>query len=197
MLNFWNDQRITRLKFLWGEGMTCAAIAEDMGAPSRSAIIGKVHRLGLSQRCNKVSAAELERRAEVRNRRAEARAARGMFPGRARPKMQEREPVIKIAVAPFIGSLEIPFAELDAFKAGDANQCRFIAAEIPGPDYLACGNPTLPGESYCGHHHGIVYNRGLNLSDVERARRAKQAAQNWYGAVVKRNGFDTAEESRP
>jgi GcrA cell cycle regulator len=50
MLNFWNDQRIARLKFLWEEGMTCAAIAADMGAPSRSAIIGKVHRLGLSQR---------------------------------------------------------------------------------------------------------------------------------------------------
>lgn len=187
MLTFWNDQRITRLKFLWEEGMTCAAIAADMGASSRSAIIGKAHRLGLSQRCNKVSASELERRAQVRTRRAEARAARGMFPGRARPKMQE--PVVKIAVAPFSGSLEIPFAELDTFKAGAANQCRFIAAENPGPDYLACGNLTLPSESYCGHHHGIVYNRGLNLSDVERTRRASQAAQNWYGAVVKRNGF--------
>jgi hypothetical protein len=112
-----------------------------------------------------------------------------------------QEPLTKIAVAPFIGSLEIPFAELDAFKSGDANQCRFIAAETPGPDYLACGNETLPGASYCGHHHGIVYqaqHHRPTLSEEEINRRRGNGyamARAKWGALIKEGGAESAEAS--
>jgi GcrA cell cycle regulator len=44
---FWTEQRVSDLKTLWGTGWTCTQIAAKIGG-TRNAIIGKVHRLGLS-----------------------------------------------------------------------------------------------------------------------------------------------------
>ena len=46
----WTDERIERLKELWSKGMTASQIAEELGAVSRNAVIGKAHRLGLQSR---------------------------------------------------------------------------------------------------------------------------------------------------
>ena len=46
----WTDERVERLKELWAEGMTASQIASNLGGVSRNAVIGKVHRLGLSNR---------------------------------------------------------------------------------------------------------------------------------------------------
>ena len=46
----WTDERIERLKTLWGQGMTASQIAEELGGVSRNAVIGKAHRLGLEAR---------------------------------------------------------------------------------------------------------------------------------------------------
>jgi GcrA cell cycle regulator len=46
----WTDERIERLKEMWSRGMTASQIAEDLGAVSRNAVIGKAHRLGLQSR---------------------------------------------------------------------------------------------------------------------------------------------------
>jgi GcrA cell cycle regulator len=46
----WTDQRIERLKTLWVAGLSASQIAKDLGGVSRSAVIGKVHRLGLPGR---------------------------------------------------------------------------------------------------------------------------------------------------
>ena len=44
----WNEERITKLKELWGKGSTASQIAEIIGGVSRNAVIGKAHRLNLS-----------------------------------------------------------------------------------------------------------------------------------------------------
>ena len=44
----WNNQRIEKLKKLWAEGKTAKEIAMIFGDVSRNAVIGKVHRLGLT-----------------------------------------------------------------------------------------------------------------------------------------------------
>jgi GcrA cell cycle regulator len=46
----WTDERIERLKELWTQGMTASHIADELGAVSRNAVIGKAHRLGLQSR---------------------------------------------------------------------------------------------------------------------------------------------------
>ena len=46
----WTDDRVARLRELWGAGQSASQIATDLGGVTRNAVIGKVHRLGLSGR---------------------------------------------------------------------------------------------------------------------------------------------------
>ena len=46
----WNDEKVTKLKELWGKGSTASQIAEIIGGISRNAVIGKAHRLNLSSK---------------------------------------------------------------------------------------------------------------------------------------------------
>ena len=44
----WTDEKVAKLKDLWGKGSTASQIAEILGGVSRNAVIGKAHRLNLS-----------------------------------------------------------------------------------------------------------------------------------------------------
>ena len=44
----WNEEKVAKLKELWGKGKTASQIAEIIGGISRNAVIGKAHRLNLS-----------------------------------------------------------------------------------------------------------------------------------------------------
>ena len=46
----WTDERVETLKKLWGDGLSASQIAKQLGGVTRNAVIGKVHRLGLSGR---------------------------------------------------------------------------------------------------------------------------------------------------
>ena len=46
----WNEEKIQKLKDLWGKGSTASQIAEIIGGISRNAVIGKAHRLQLSSK---------------------------------------------------------------------------------------------------------------------------------------------------
>jgi GcrA cell cycle regulator len=46
----WNDEKVAKLKELWGKGNTASQIAEIIGGISRNAVIGKAHRLNLSSK---------------------------------------------------------------------------------------------------------------------------------------------------
>ena len=46
----WTDERVELLKKLWLDGLSASQIAKQLGGVTRNAVIGKVHRLGLSGR---------------------------------------------------------------------------------------------------------------------------------------------------
>ena len=46
----WTDERVELLKKMWSEGQSASQIAKELGGVTRNAVIGKVHRLGLSNR---------------------------------------------------------------------------------------------------------------------------------------------------
>lgn len=46
----WTDERVETLKRMWAEGQSASQIAKELGGVTRNAVIGKVHRLGLSNR---------------------------------------------------------------------------------------------------------------------------------------------------
>ena len=51
----WTDERVEVLKKMWGEGQSASIIAKALGGVTRNAVIGKVHRLGLSNRVTSTS----------------------------------------------------------------------------------------------------------------------------------------------
>ena len=46
----WTEEKVSKLKELWGKGQTASQIAEILGGVSRNAVIGKAHRLNLSSK---------------------------------------------------------------------------------------------------------------------------------------------------
>jgi GcrA cell cycle regulator len=179
MDSIWTDELVQLLTTRFNAGLSYSAIASELGV-TRSTISGKIARLQLPPReQSRLTEAQHQQRKLERNQR------------RAEQQRQHRRshvslpPLERPVIMPFMGSLEIPFACLESFKDSAPNQCRYIAGEPAAPDYLACGNPTAEGASYCVHHTGIVFNRPIVISDDERARRAAQATRNWNAAVVK------------
>ncbi|MGL4260145.1 MAG: GcrA family cell cycle regulator, partial [Afipia sp.] len=53
----WTDDRVEQLKKLWEAGLSASQIAAELGNITRNAVIGKVHRLGLSGRAKSPSSA--------------------------------------------------------------------------------------------------------------------------------------------
>ena len=56
----WTDERVETLKKMWAEGQSASQIAKELGSVTRNAVIGKVHRLGLSNRVGPGSPTEEE-----------------------------------------------------------------------------------------------------------------------------------------
>jgi GcrA cell cycle regulator len=54
----WTDERVETLKKMWAEGQSASQIAKELGGVTRNAVIGKVHRLGLSNRVGPGTVAE-------------------------------------------------------------------------------------------------------------------------------------------
>jgi GcrA cell cycle regulator len=54
----WTDERVEVLKKMWGDGQSASQIAKELGGVTRNAVIGKVHRLGLSNRATASGAAK-------------------------------------------------------------------------------------------------------------------------------------------
>ena len=65
----WTDERVETLKKMWGEGQSASQIAKELGGVTRNAVIGKVHRLGLSNRQARPAAAAKQRQRKSRTQR--------------------------------------------------------------------------------------------------------------------------------
>ncbi|WP_027258189.1 MULTISPECIES: GcrA family cell cycle regulator [Leisingera] len=91
----WTDERVELLKKMWGEGQSASQIAKELGGVTRNAVIGKVHRLGLSNRNSGTTKA-----AEPKEKPAAAPAAAAPKPAAAaKPKPQPKtEPARPAAV---------------------------------------------------------------------------------------------------
>ncbi|SER74218.1 GcrA cell cycle regulator [Tranquillimonas rosea] len=61
----WTDERVEMLKKMWSEGQSASRIAKELGGVTRNAVIGKVHRLGLSNRTGGTPEAEPEAPAQA------------------------------------------------------------------------------------------------------------------------------------
>lgn len=79
----WTDERVETLKKMWGDGQSASQIAKELGGVTRNAVIGKVHRLGLSNRAGTAAAPAVK--PAVKEKVAETLEAPAAKPAAAKP----------------------------------------------------------------------------------------------------------------
>jgi GcrA cell cycle regulator len=194
----WTDEAVADLRLRWDRGETCSEIGAAIGA-TRNAVIGKVTRLGLPGRKAStraaLSAAEVKAKLKARNDAHTVAQRARRLSARLDISAGERAAPREIVVQPVNHEpLNIPFGDLRPLSRERSNQCRFIAAEPAGPDYLACGLETPPGESWCAHCTKIVHYRPPELTEQDRARRAMQGRKIVRPATINKN-FEVTDEA--
>jgi GcrA cell cycle regulator len=150
----WTEDRVSRLRRLWRDGWTAARIAAEFGPSiSRSAVLGKVHRLGLSADRPRRSG----RRQEMGCPAAEAAPA-ARRPGET---LSDGSGSSKLRSRPEAGLSPRPPQTADLPSGGlglldlRRGQCRWPY----GPDRgvtTFCGRPVSRG-AYCRGHAGVGY----------------------------------------
>jgi GcrA cell cycle regulator len=151
----WNEERVELLKKLWAEGLSASQIASRLGGVTRNAVIGKVHRLGLSGR------ATSSRSSAPRPRRVQAprqhRTPSLMFGtrGNVALKPQFHEDVEPMP-AP-VEELYIPPAERASILTLKESMCRWPIGDPASEDFYFCGRKKCGALPYCEHHARLAY----------------------------------------
>ncbi len=152
----WNDERVELLKKLWADGLSASQIAGRIGAVTRNAVIGKVHRLGLSGRATTTRMKSHRPRPRPNPANAGALAKRPVV---AKPRFtnvgntalrelyREAEPY----VAPF-EELVIPLAERRTIQTLEECHCRWPIGDPQEAEFHFCGKSKITGLPYCEFH---------------------------------------------
>ena len=165
----WSDERVELLKKLWSEGLSASQIAGELGGITRNAVIGKVHRLGLSGRAKAPSAAA------PRPRRARPAAQQVRM---ARPAMRgntalARQPyaLYEMEPDPEPQPLEniVPIGQRCTLLDLSDTRCRWPIGDPGATDFFFCGGKPLGELPYCAYHARIAYQP---ITDRRRDRRA-------------------------
>lgn len=140
----WTDDRVEVLKKLWLDGLSASQIAKQLGGVTRNAVIGKVHRLGLSGRA-----------APSQPVRAAARPPRPARPAVA--ATPRREPGIG-QPAPRTEPVRVYVTEEPGTATVltlSANMCKWPIGDPSSDEFTFCGRGTEG--TYCSEHSRVAY----------------------------------------
>lgn len=146
----WTDERVALLKKLWGEGKSAAEIAKVLGGGlTRNAVIGKAHRLKLSNRVSPI---------QQNNKKPVAPVAK---------VIEEKKSVAKPIPRKSTGGV--------AMVNLKERMCRWPEGDPKEPGFHFCGDESAPGLPYCEHHAKVAYqapsrSRVLAAEDFEKER---------------------------
>ena len=191
----WTDDRVEVLKRMWGEGQSASVIAKELGGVTRNAVIGKVHRLGLSNRTaspakpvekDKAKAAPAPKPAAK-----PAEAAPKPAPAAAKPvepprpvQLPNRKPIITAGqpLPPQPSQSEISaetLANLAEFEKGakklslmdlTERTCKWPIGDPATEEFWFCGHPAQAGKPYCDNHVAVAFQPMSSRRDRRSSR---------------------------
>tara|TARA_R100000935_G_scaffold9819_3_gene19756 strand:- start:4776 stop:5360 length:585 start_codon:yes stop_codon:yes gene_type:complete len=181
----WTDDRVEILKKMWGEGQSASQIAKELGGVTRNAVIGKVHRLGLSNRtatAAPAAAPAAAAKAKPAAKPAAAKAKAEPAPEAAEPEAAEAVPAprpnlparAKIIPAgqplppqPSANEIspealaKVSEVEKKSKKIGlmdlTERTCKWPVGDPATDDFWFCGLPVQQGKPYCEAHVGVAF----------------------------------------
>ena len=141
----WTDERVELLKKLWQDGLSASQIAKQLGGVTRNAVIGKVHRLGLSGRA------------------APSKPARPQFKTPRPVRVATQAPSLPRRIAePAPASHAPPVRYVDETPGTatvltlGAHMCKWPIGDPALESFTFCGRRTDEGP-YCQEHAQVAY----------------------------------------
>lgn len=141
----WTEDRVSVLKKLWLEGLSASQIAKQLGGVTRNAVIGKVHRLGLSGRATP------------------SQPSRPVFrPTRPRPAVQTQPQrrAIEAAQPRPPQPQPAPYVDLPGTATVltlGAHMCKWPIGDPSTDDFSFCGRRSGGEGPYCVEHARVAY----------------------------------------
>ncbi|MEM6408066.1 MAG: GcrA family cell cycle regulator [Pseudomonadota bacterium] len=175
----WTDDRVEILKKMWGEGKSASQIAKELGGVTRNAVIGKVHRLGLSNRSGgggsskpaakekaapkaKPAATEAPKAAELAKPAAPTTPPKPMprpklvvTAGQPLPPQPSANEISPEALAS-VREVEKKAKKLTVMQLTERT-CKWPVGDPATDDFWFCGLPVQPGKPYCEAHVGVAF----------------------------------------
>jgi GcrA cell cycle regulator len=153
----WNDERVELLKKLWSDGLSASQIAGRLGGVTRNAVIGKVHRLGLSGRAttSRMKSHRPRTRPQVATNAPGAKNQRLMKPRFAavgNPALRNLYMGDNEPYTPPAEEVEIPLKERKYIQTLTENCCRWPIGDPQLADFHFCGKKKVAGLPYCELH---------------------------------------------
>ena len=161
----WTDERVELLKKLWTEGLSASQIAAELGGITRNAVIGKVHRLGLSGRAKSPSSAA-------------PRPRKPRAPGMmrlSRPSMRGNTalaPMYEADLEPEPELIEniIPIGQRCSLLELNDSKCRWPIGDPGSAEFFFCGGAPVEGLPYCNYHSRVAYQPAAARRDRRAVR---------------------------
>ena len=161
----WTDERVEQLKKLWTDGLSASQIAAELGGVTRNAVIGKVHRLGLSGRAKSPSSAAPRPRKPrqthmLRVSRASIRGNTALAYAYDLDVEAEPEPIENI----------IPIGQRRTLLELNEETCRWPIGDPATQDFFFCGGKPITSLPYCAYHSRVAYQPPASRRDKRPVR---------------------------
>jgi GcrA cell cycle regulator len=164
----WTDDRVEQLKKMWLDGLSASQIANELAnGITRNAVIGKVHRLGLSGRVKSpvVAPARARPKTKAETETTESIVAQPGVQGHAQGHVHGNlavamAPMPLAAPAPRSSGDEvvIPMSQRVSIMELRESMCRWPLGDPTSPDFRYCGSKMQVGLGpYCTYHARIAY----------------------------------------